>query len=251
MESWRCESLRLTAIWADGRDASALLTWEEVVGSPPDQRENHPKLRSTREVGSINENSFNLDMRATPGRVDWFVTPIRPTSPNEEVSPFRSLPVVSDALDAFAYMIFEKSVNAYDAVRFALGVAAVRPTASVRASYEDLARLLPDIKVPLEGASELFFQINRPRKSKLAAGHELNRLSRWMSVASGQVIFPQITLAYPPIQIRGDSIFATRVELDISTGAERQMTIPQDERRLLLNEMLDFAKESLESGDRP
>jgi len=238
-------------MWGDGRDASTLLTWEQVVGASPDQRESHPKLRSAREVGSTNENSFSLDMRAIPGRVDWFVTPVSPTSPDEAVSMFMRLPVLSEALDIFAHMIFEKSIDAYSAARFALGVAAVRPTASVRASYAELARLLPDVKVPLEGASDLFFQINRPRKSKSVAGHELNRLSRWMSIASGQLIFPQLTFAFPPVQIRGDSVFATRVELDISTGAERQTEIPLDERRSLLNEMLDSAKESLESGDRP
>lgn len=238
-------------MWADGRDASGLLTWEQVVGSPPDQREIQPKLRSAREVGSINENSVNLEMRSIPGRVDWLVTPIPSISPDQEFSPFRDLPVLPDSFDVFAYMIFQKTVDAYDAVRFAFGVAAVRPTVSVRASYEDLARLLPDIKVPLEGASELFFQINRPRKSKSAAGHEINRLSRWMSIASGQFVFPQITPAHSPVQVRGASVFATRVELDLSTEAERQSTIAKDERLLLLNEMLDSAKESLELGDRP
>ena len=132
MEPWRCESLRLTALWPDARDVSSLFTWESVVGSSPDHRESQPRLHSAREIGSISEASLNLELRSTPGRADWILAPIAPT-PGDV--PFINFPNLFDALATFAHVIFEKSADSYDAVRIALGVAAVRPTADRRESY--------------------------------------------------------------------------------------------------------------------
>jgi hypothetical protein len=218
------------------------------VGSAPDHRESQPKLRSAREIGSISEASLNLEFRSAPGRADWILAPVAPKLGD---APFSNFPNLLDALAAFAHMIFEKSADSYDAVRIALGVAAVRPTANRRESYDDLTNLLPDVKVPNEGASELFFQINRPRASTSAQGYEINRMSRWMSIAIGQSFFPQTAQSLALLEVSGVTAYATRVELDISTPAERKATIPLADRRLLLIEMLDLAKELLDVGDRP
>lgn len=250
-EAWRCESLRLSAIWADGRDASSLLSWESAVGSPPDHHESQPKLRLIRDHGLVAENALNLEMRSAPGRIDWLAMPALPPVPAPQISPFSNFPLLTDAVDVFTFMLFDKAAEAYDAVRFAFGMTTVRPTTSVRESYEDLARLLPDIKVPLEGASELFFQINRPRLSSVTANFKINRIARWMSIATGQALIGQASTAMLPLQLSGDPHYATRVELDISTPADSRELISKSDRLPLLREMLGMANESVERGDIP
>jgi hypothetical protein len=72
-----------------------------------------------------------------------------------------------------------------------------------------------------------------------------------MSIATGQAIFPQTVQGLTFVQGSGVSTYATRVELDISTPADRKLAIPEADRRLLLEEMLLLAKELLDTGDRP
>jgi hypothetical protein len=246
-DTWRCESLRLTAFWPDGRDASNLLRWESVVGSPPDHSDSQPKARASRQVGTLPNAPATLDFRATVGRVDWFLTSSVPVTVGDLKDPFEGLLSLVDALELFSNLLFTKAGQAYDAARLAVGVNALRPADSVKASYEDLARLLPDVRVPTIDASEFFFQINRPRNSAALKNFSINRLSKWMSIVAGQLVIAIPTVA--PIRLFGDAPYATRVELDISTPADFTDVIPQEAREPLLIEMRSFAEEILEKGD--
>lgn len=243
---WRCESLRLTAIWSEPREVAGLLTWESVVGSQPDQRQDQPKQKAMREFGAISGGAANLEMRSVLGRVDWLMAGNFPSVPTEQGSLFEDFLVLPEALTRFSQLLFDKSAVAYDASRIAIGINAVRPTESNAASYAELAKLLPNVKVPLEGASEFLFQINRPRPSLSAPNMTINRMSRWMSIGMGPIMnaMPQILLPFA-------SVHAARVELDISTPADRTSPIPKDLQRSLYVEMSNLAEEILERGDCP
>jgi len=253
-DQWRCESLRLSALWPQGRDTSGLLNWETVVGVAPDQRYDQPKIRMLQESGQLNDYALNLELRTAPGRLDWLITPILPSRPGAQHVVFDDFPDLDSSMTLFKDLVFEKSAQTCDAPRLAIGVAAVLPRDNRKESYAHLARLLPDIRVPLQGASELFFQINRPRPSTTFSEISINRMSRWMAIVGGPIIvsqFPTLHVQAVPYQSFEGSPHATRVDLDISTQGDRQSTLPLDVRKPLFDEMLGLAKEIIFNGDLP
>jgi hypothetical protein len=245
---WLCESIRLTYMWADTRSVSGPLNWEAVVGAPPEQRQDQPRMQMLREFGPIDDGLTVLEFRVTPGRVDWLVSPITPVGDSQQ-SFFQYFKPVPEVLRRFEELLFAKAEAGYDAVRIATGVVAVHPTTSHSASYAELDSLLPDVTVPTSGVSELIFQVNRPRPSAAIPGATLNRLSKWSCAAiSGFQVSP---VAGVPIASMSNAFYSTRVELDLSTPADNRLPIAQDLRGKVTTELFTLANEILTEGDIP
>jgi len=224
------------------------LSWESVVGRPPDQHEAQPRFRTQREFGSISDGSINFERRITLSQVDWILAPIMsvetklPTLPN--------VGTVADAVNVLRALVFAKAAEIYDAPRFAFGLVATRQTDSAAQSYRELEVLLKNLTLNLEGASDFLYQINRPRTSMTVPGLKINRLSRWMSTTTAglRIVVP----AHGSVERKSDSpIHATRVELDISTAVERDAPLPSESRAALIDELVRLATEQLTTGDTP
>jgi hypothetical protein len=104
--------------------------------------------------------------------------------------------------------------------------------------------------VPLKDASEFLFQINRPRQSKSIPGIEINRLSRWSSSSITGFEFSIMPAAIgQSVVTTREPAHATRIELDVSTPADRRAAIPQNTQAKLFVEMSELAKEIVLKGD--
>jgi hypothetical protein len=252
-EPWLCESVRLTALWQTPENFASSLQWETVVGAPPEIKEDQPRRGVSRQAGPINEGSATLEVQSAPGRVDWVMAPVL-TGTALEVSTFPNIGLPEDALGKFETLLFEKAMHVYGAPRLALGVIAIRPAPDRDASYAELSALLKSIHPDFSGASEVIFQINRPRLSLTLPGLTLNRLSRWSSIAFAGMQF--VLSAAPGMSGTAAHRFSkplngVRAELDLSSAADRAEEIPAATRVPLLREFCRLALEILEKGEIP
>jgi hypothetical protein len=245
-----CASLRFTGMWNDPRDVAAALTWDSVVGAAPEQRAAQPNQRTAFEGGVIFDGLAALEMRASPGRVDWLLGPPASQAALERTD-LPNIGAVGDILPRFATLLFAKAAAAYDAGRFALGIVALHAAPSKDSSYAELGRLLPAVAPALENASEFLFQVNRPRLSSTVPDLQLNRLSRWSSSAlvGFRIVMP--AMGGPATHTNADPLTATRVEIDVSTPADPNTAIAQGVRVPLFEEMCELGLEILNRGDVP
>ena len=244
---WLCEYLRFSALWTEPSDAAARLKWDAVVGRPPEQREEQPRIGTIREVGPVGDGLAGLELRLSPGRADWLLSPALP--PDVQLTTLPNLGGIEDVLEGFRGLVFARAAAAYEAPRFALGAVVLHP-ADRDASYAELAQLVPQMKGHLAGASDFIFQINRPRRSRVIPDVLINRLTRWTSVSFASVrvsLSSQGEVTQRPAQ----PLSATRVEIDVSTAADRQTPIPEPARAPLFNELATIMIEIVYAGDVP
>jgi hypothetical protein len=251
-QPWQCESLRLSALWSSPEGAESALSWESVVGAPPEVRESQPRQGTTRDAGPINDGATILELRTAPGRADWLLLPAISTTMLTSTT-FPNVGNVDEALHQCETLLFEKAARSYSVPRFALGLTAIYPAADRDASYALLTKKLKTIRPDLVGASEFLYQINRPRQSKAVPGLTINRLSRWGSVVLTGVIMPQAPNVAQSFShaIPSKQIHAMRAELDLNSGLEQQTPIRPDDRLELLRELARLGPEILADGDVP
>ena len=243
---WICESIRLSALWRAVEPYGSALSWEQVAGAPPETKEEQPRRGTSRQVGPVTEGRHSLEMQTAPGRVDWILTGLPGLVVDSGISPSVGSP--PDALDEFERFLFEKAANAYAAPRFALGIVANCPESGQNESYARLTELLRSIRPTFAGAFDFLYQINRPRRALSVPDLGVNRLSRWASVT---ITNTQFLLSNLSSQVSKPPVIATRVELDLSSSAEREQPIPEQLRIGLFHEFKRLALELLEKGDMP
>ena len=250
---WLCDSLRVSAIWRSPIPVESPLSWEAVAGAAPEIHESQPRQGTTKDAGPIGDGARTLELRTGPGRIDWLLLPIFNLPMLADLS--RSIPnlgEVGDALRAFDAFLFEQAAAAYAAPRLALGVTALHPAPDRDSSYSELRSILSTISPNLDGSSDFLYQINRPRESSAAPGVTINRLARWGSVVMAgitvQSFVPQASGSVT--QVQTPTAHATRIELDLSTSAERESELPLESRVPLLREMATLAMQVIEQGDR-
>jgi len=192
-----------------------------------------------------------LELRTSPGRVDWMLAP--PMSDNvADVAQFPNVGTVTEAAQIIDAMLLEKAALAYEVPRFAIGIVALHPSDNRDASYAELTGLLRSIRPNLDGASDFSYQVNRPRPSVTLPGVRINRLSRWSTAALTGLrlsILSVQSAASQATQHRTKAIYATRVELDLNTPADRAETLPKPNRLPLLRELVQLGLEIIDTGD--
>lgn len=255
MENWLCESLRLTALWSDMEDHSALLPWHVVTGVEPEKRVDQKRELKVVETGRIWDGSAFLEMRSSPGRVDWLLSSA--ASGEELINQFQALGPVKENVEKFDELLFSAVAENYSALRFAIGLVALSPRKDKAAAYDHLQELIGPIGNGLDGASDFTYQINRPRVS-LTPGLEnfqINRLSRWSAASSVGMRFAIPVVGDDGVvsgrQVVGANapMYATRVEFDLNTPANNATPIPVEARVGVLREMTRFGIEILAKGD--
>jgi hypothetical protein len=107
------------------------------------------------------------------------------------------------------------------------------------------------MKLDAEGSSDFLYRINRRRLSQSGIENlQINRLSTW-SVARAEYQAFALESGGIPRVIRGEPIFACRVELDVNTAAEFEGKLLPDQSLKIFTELIELAHEILLEGDRP
>jgi len=247
IEAWEAESLRLTVFPFPASPVENPGWWETLVGQPPEVEVTRPRQGARREEGAFE--TGRLVLETSPIRIDLQLIP----SPTLEAGPvgFLTIGKFSEILRPFAAVTIRwlNLDSAPQIQRVAFGAVLLSPADSRRSGYSQLAAYLPSVNIEPDHATDLLYQINRPRDSTTGIPNpRINRLSKW-SVASisagGIVVEPtQITYQEAPRQY-----FACRLEVDVNT-AQRQ-PLPREKLPGIFEELMELGKEIVREGDIP
>ena len=236
LEAWFCESTRLTVFPLGSAQPRQSGWWEQLVGTPPEQRQELPLSGEVQEIGPFEGHQLtvataplvmNVILRASPG----------------PVLPWGSLTFANgvELLRKLTKQWFEVGPPVW---RIALGLVVLSPVESRRLGYKLLQPYLSTVKLDPETSSDFFYQINRRRRSRTISSIEINRLSKWSVAEWQQILLP----SHPQAAAKGVTL---RVELDINTAPEHQSELPRADLDALSNELVDLGVEILKSGDIP
>jgi hypothetical protein len=246
---WQAESLRLTAFLTPSVQPNGGDWWASIAGTQPETRTAKPALGQLVDSGTFEDNMLTLSIQA--GRIDWFLGP-NPAVAQDSSVPIKSVGPFSSALDGFLRAMLKWLELCPPVLRLAYGVVLLEPTESKEAGYKRLAESLPSIRLDAKDSEDFFYQINRPRQTPANLGHlKVNRLSKW-SVSSFQmfssVIAPDMKIPY---QHLGPKTLVCRLELDISTPAEKPDELPHEKLKEIFRELTVVGTEIAEKGDVP
>lgn len=252
MSDWEAENLRLTFfLGAPVLDASdGAKAWRKITGIDPERSIRDSRNLRAEESGVWNETW--LTVQHLPGRVDVLMTPL----PDEMLQEIPEGPRTIGRLDARRAALKEaldKLVDGWSSpiTRVAFGTVLLLTVADRTDGYKRLGAYMKSVQVD-PSSSDFMYQINRPRDVKL--GDEriaINRLSKW-SVA---------LLARTQLVLQGNTFVvsgapapiahACRLELDISTDAQRSALLPNEKLGELFAQLVNLGAEIAEVGDLP
>lgn len=250
MPDRKAESLRVTgftpATWAEPIDE----LWAAVVGAPPEQINQRPR-EATANVEGLFEGA-RLVLAREPKRTDWiWVVNVDGTAPLKEFPAIGEFETVSKAFLTLVKTWLKRDLSLN---RIAWGGVLVLPVANREDGYRTLGDFLPQLKIDPVGSSDLHYQINRPRTSKVIEGLRVNRLCRW-SVALKQGMSIGLVLSPDAAEAvggpTGPGFSACRLELDINSDGARKEPFAANQLVPLLDEFVGLAEEIAERGDVP
>ena len=240
---WDVEQERITLFPFPGLIANGESIWELITGTLPEVVTTKPSLGISNVSGKYKNGQLVLNI--DPQRIDFLYLP---PADFHEKNPDRGFSIIDSAELIDLSLINDIGNwlgNAPQITRIAYGIVYLMRCDKKEDSYKILAELLPDIKIDIENSTDFMYSINRPRISNVVNNLKLNRYSKWAAL--------KITLAsIMPAQNTNISTFtenAARLELDISSDAERIDEIPKDHLLNLLKEMNQYAIEISQSGD--
>lgn len=246
---WQAELLRFTAFFPHNSPAVASPDWwEKIVGVPPEQKQERPREGSS--VQSANLENAMVTLVTTPTRIDFVYSALVAPEGQLENPEFR---VVGDfyaeveKFDEYAAKIINLAAPIN---RLAFGSILLNPVADRKTGYMQLVDCLPTVSVDAENSRDFFYQINRPINSTVD-GTPFNRLSKW-SVAVIQPFTIEISGAGEGARMSqfvdaGKS--ALRLELDLSTSAERVEAIDPANQMAAWDELVNNGIEIARRGD--
>jgi hypothetical protein len=240
---WKAQVARCTFVLTRQNFDTGI--WETVVGAEPESTEVKPREGAFREAGKF-ENAY-LEVHGRSNRLDFFVTPTPEAAAQFELE-FGEAEFALASLKGLVERLVA-SDRATNITRIALGLIAVAPVSGRTESYQALGALLPSVTIDAEKSSDFLYRINRPRVSNILVGSKLNRLSTWGSLLNRLIALQGGSLAAVPNSTM-DKHFV-RVDLDISTPADRVELIECSMVLPLFDELADLARESLARGDQP
>ncbi len=245
--NWRAESLRVTVFAQAGVELPASDWWFAVVGEPPESKTE--RLRQSLQTMEGHLGKAKLILNVLANRVDWIVV----SDPNldKELTESPNVGPYPEVLESFGPKIFPWLKSAPAVTRLAWGAALTQPVADRVTGYRKLQEYLPSLKLDIENSSDFFYQINRPRKSKVVGDLVVNRLQKWSVVAIHNVQF-QVGATQTQVQRRLDqALHGCRVELDINTAEDRTEVLPKERVGDLLQELVGIGEEIVTRGDIP
>ena len=221
---WLIDGLRATAFYEAGlHDGADRQWWDKVVGRHLLESADDRPADGLVTYTGVRRGERRLVMEFRTDRVDWFV--------RRESSPDRPGELRLAGLEPAVPSEFLSTVRAWLEVfrphrlkRLAFGASLDSQVATMEDGIAELGEILKVGRdLPSERASDFIFRINRPRTSEAVSGVLINRLSAWSVMQFG---FLDITLGpgAPSQQVQQVAGFARRLELDINTARENEMT---------------------------
>ena len=244
IDAWQANQLRLTFFAAP--DALPLRPqgwWEAVMGVAPVRIEDRPRAGQHLEEGFFLDGQLTLNV--TANRIDWALGPTIDLDKGLEgvpgIGPF--VPV----RDEFAARILTWLRLAPSCHRLAFGGRLLLPVSRREEGYHRLAAYLPFAPDP-DRSSDLRYEINRHRDSRVQPGLTINRLQAWSVPRFRSTVVPTGTRLVVA-NVAGSERFAVSFEPDVNTDAEFLEALPAERIADLAKELIDLATELAIEGD--
>jgi hypothetical protein len=235
-DSWIPESFRLTAFIESKEQTLEHVYWQKLFDESPEQKVELAKKPLVQESGTFQDAKLVYSNQLT--RLDWNLG----FEPSFET--VMDVPQEHINGEPFAELMKKWLELCPPVTRLALGTVVLKSVKSSLAGFEELSKLLPFKLDP--DSSDFFYQINRPRKSKVIDGLTINRLSKWNVVRVVRVEIPVGEIQNQGIT-REDSF--CRLELDINTSGDLSEPLPKDKLINQFEELLLLTKEIISKGD--
>jgi hypothetical protein len=243
VDAWRVETARVTAFPGDVVNVDGLSWWLDVIGSAPESVLTRSRAGQYNAQGEVDGRRMTLQVQ--PGRIEWNLTPV--VKPDDEPLNFPTLGLLDDVSQSLAGAVRRWLPMAPILKRVAFGAALVQPVDGLQVGYARLQPYLGRMRPDLDGASDFFYQINRPRTSRSGVeGLAINRLTRW-TVQVAQRMTLTIAPGGADTRSLGEET-ACRLELDINTAADFG-ELPPTSLEVLLGELIALGREIAERGD--
>ncbi len=213
--------------------------WHQLTGELPEQDTKSPRTGQFHQTGPYN--GGQLQLSGQPGRIDWTLAPEA-----KEIQEFPTIGAFEEARISFHDLMHKWLLTASPAARIALGVTLILPVESRDVGYRTVLSLT-HLKQDIFDATDLLFQINRPRQSSTGIPNlRINRLSTW-SVARLQRL--QLQLGSAPRTALSSDQYACRLQLDINTSPEEVTELNSDQMGIVFDELVKLALEiSIKKG---
>lgn len=218
---WTVEMTRLTVFWADPTFSAK---FHSIFGIEPDKVEIQNATRVNQEFKQLGES--NLMVINAPGRTDVLVVPPTPlvAASSESLTMFD--------VNATSWLLrVQNSVK-----RVAVGGVLYMKKPSRVDGYKTLQTFLKSVSINPEKSKEFFYQINWPTASEINPEYLINRISKWSVAELKSAIFSG---ALVPSAMTPNEI-AVRLELDLSTPADLNESLKQEELGRYHQELLAF-----------
>lgn len=111
--------------------------------------------------------------------------------------------------------------------------------------YEELSKYLSDLRIDPQGSSDILYQINKFRTSKIISDLTINRLMKWSVIE-----IKRMSLQVPRQSDKSLGQYI-QLELDINSANTYPKEISKDKSIDLFNELVDYASEIAVVGDVP
>jgi len=234
LTAWIGESMRLTTF--HGPQVEANDEWRHVTGQEPDSSVSKPKSNEKYETGMFNESLLTFGFNRMVGRIDWVLG----DAATEDGAPSFATPYLirRDVLNEVAKRWLTARCPPTD--RIAFGAVVLLPVASSELAYRSLSDYL-NFDIHDQGASDLTYQINRPRDSIAVNGVRINRMTKWSRARFVKAVRGQEN----PVTDQ----YYCRAEIDINNQFTPEGSLPHQRLVDLFGEMVQLADEIIRMGD--
>ena len=240
---WQVISLRLTAFPVSTLEVPANGWWASLAGEEPEIRQHKPKTHELQEIGTYKLG--RLIVAANPARFDLQLHPL-PISQEG----FGSPPTLGSLVESLAVFMPVAAhwlqENDADLQRMAFGAEVFLPADNEEEALRQLSPFIP-LTIDPDTTSDLLYQINRRRHSKVVPDLLVNRLSKWAVVkfSFGAQIDAQ------SFDLPGLEQFVTYLELDINTSPKFWGVLSHNMLDMAFKELVEMGQEITEKGDTP
>lgn len=248
INNWQVESLRLTVFPLPVSPLSDPGWWNMLTGEVP-----HTETARAREGITVKAGLFTdswLTNQVLPNRIDWLLTISPEAPPPENLIP--TIGAFTDKLQVFLQLMFKwlELDSCPEIQRVAFGAVLHLPAIDKEAAYRQLISYLPSVRIDPVNSRDFFYQINRPRALKSHPDIIINRLSKW-AVAVFSMLDVNLSLNTAPTTVNKRIVgnHTCRLELDLSTDANRRIALPRSELVEILQELGDNTNNIVEQGD--
>lgn len=238
---WQIESIRTTVFFNDPLNPSALQLWLQKVSDSESIRLN------------ITPTSFQGAARTPTGllRVTWVSNRLDVILASEDPTNIQAIAPLSSANDLFTQVMLPlKDLGELPPVnRIAYGLVLSCQVADESKGLELLSSHLTRVTLS-KTSRDLLYRVNIPVESKSIPDLLLNRLATWLV---GQIQIVQVEVKTDGSQVQSNLLenppFSTRLEMDLSTDAQKQLNCSTSDFEKLLYELSGISLDIAAHGE--